>query len=204
MSAKDLDVADMYRAGLYGLLSRAISAAPDQEFLNDLKQLDGNDTALGAALLSLRAAASTMERQSVEDEYSALFFGMGQGGEVLPYASYYLTGNLHDRPLADLRGDMSELGIAHAKLNNEPEDHIGYLFEIMHGLITGTLGGEVLDSGPADLTTQMVFFDAHIKPWAEDFFADLEAAQSAAFYVAVSAVAKALLVIEREAFQMAA
>jgi TorA maturation chaperone TorD len=41
---------------------------------------------------------------------SDLFIGVGRG-ELVPYGSYYLTGFLHEKPLARLRNDMSRLGI---------------------------------------------------------------------------------------------
>jgi TorA maturation chaperone TorD len=49
----------------------------------------------------------------VEREYFNLFIGLGRG-ELLPYGSYYLTGFLHDRPLARLREDLVRLGIERA------------------------------------------------------------------------------------------
>jgi TorA maturation chaperone TorD len=46
----------------------------------------------------------------IRNEYVELFVGVGRG-EVLPFASYYLTGFLNDRPLANLRGEMDAIGI---------------------------------------------------------------------------------------------
>ena len=48
---------------------------------------------------------TTVER--VEREFFDLFIGLGRG-ELLPYGSYYLTGFLHERPLARLRDDLGE------------------------------------------------------------------------------------------------
>ena len=180
------------RAAFYGLLARILTAPPDSDYLNDLKRLQGDGTALGMALSGL-AAAAEIKAHDLEDEYSKLFYGMGQGGEVLPYASYYLTGSLHDRPLADLRGDMARLGIAHGNVNDEPEDHIASLLEMMHGLIAGNFG-----SGPAGL------FKAHVATWADDFFMDLEAAEAAVFFAAVARLGRVFLEVESNAFQMAA
>ncbi|MFC7692737.1 molecular chaperone TorD family protein [Paeniroseomonas aquatica] len=47
-------------------------------------------------------------------------------GEVLAYASYYLTGFLHERPLAELRGTLARLGIVRAEGMAEPEDQLGF------------------------------------------------------------------------------
>ena len=52
----------------------------------------------------------------------------------MPYGSYYLTGFLHERPLARLRDDLATLGVERAEGNCEPEDHAGTLCEIMAGL----------------------------------------------------------------------
>ena len=53
---------------------------------------------------------------------------------MLPYGSYYLTGFLHERPLARLRDDLARLGIERAEGVVEPEDHAAILCEIMAGL----------------------------------------------------------------------
>jgi TorA maturation chaperone TorD len=62
--------------------------------------------------------------------------GLGRG-ELLPFASYYLTGFLHERPLAELRGELERLGIGRAPGVHEPEDHIGFVCETMAGCLRG-------------------------------------------------------------------
>ncbi len=194
-----VDDHDRLRAGYYALISRALACPPNTEFLDTLATLNGDESVFGKALVALADKAAAIDASTLEDEYTRLFYGQGQGGEVLPYASYYLTGNLHDRPLADLRGDMQRLGIRHGNLNHEPEDHIAFLFEMMHGLITGAYG-----SGITDQAAQRAFFDRHISDWAGDFFSDLEAADSSDFYGAVADLASAFLDIEAGAFELAA
>jgi TorA maturation chaperone TorD len=181
------------------LSSRAcLTAPPDGEFLENLQNLEGDGTPLGKALSAL-AEAAKIAPEDLEEEFTKLFYGMGQGGEILPYASYYLTGSLHDRPLAELRRDMDRLGIARGNVNNEPEDHAATLMEMMHGLIVGQFG-----IGAADLAQQTDFFNAHLAPWAGDFFMDLEAASSAVFFVAVARLGRLFLEVEGDAFQIAA
>ncbi len=197
--AVDLAEEDALRARLYAFLARALGAAPDADFLMLLKGLHADETPLGRAFGAIADAARDLTVEDAEDEYTRLFYGMGQGGEVLPYASYYLTGNLNDRPLVRLRTDMERLGIAHAGLNGEPEDHIAYMMEMMHGLVLGSFTG-----APADLGTQMAFFSTHLAPWAGDFLSDLKAAQSARLYRAVADLGTAFLTIEGDAFVMAA
>ena len=194
----DVEEFEQLRAAFYALLSRALMAPPTPDFIEDLRQLQGDTSPLGQALRDWAVAASG-DIDDLEDEYTKLFYGMGQGGEVLPYASYYLTGMLMDRPLAELRTDMARLGIAHGGINSEPEDHIALLLEMMQGLIVGRFG-----AGPLSLADQRQFFHKHLVPWASDFFEDLEAADSARFYAVVARVGRAFLQVEEDAFQMAA
>ena len=120
-----------------------------------------------------REAARAADAEQVGREYFDLFIGLGRG-ELLPYGSYYLTGFLHERPLARLRGDLAALGIARAEGNPEPEDHAAILCEIMAGLIGGDFAGAA--RGPTAL------FEKHLAPWIGRFFADLERAEAAKFY----------------------
>lgn len=194
-----LDEVDTHRAHYYGLLARLLARPADGAFLAELGALSGDDSPMGRALAELAAAARDCDVEAATDEYTQLFYGMGQGGEVLPYGSYYLTGLLNDKPLAALRGDMELLGIAHAGRDGEPEDHIAYIFDMMAGLITGSFG-----IGVVELVAQHAFFDAHIGSWAETFFEDLEAAEAADFFRPVARLALLFLSVERQAFSMAA
>jgi TorA maturation chaperone TorD len=152
-------------------------------------------TELGEAINALAAVARKTNAQEASDEFHDLFIGVA-AGEVQPYASVYLTGFLHEKPLADLRGAMNELGIARAGSRAEPEDHIASLCEMMAGLIAGQFGA------PADLKTQKEFFDRHIAPWAGRFFEDLAAAKAARLYMPVGRIGKLFIDIERDAFAM--
>jgi TorA maturation chaperone TorD len=193
----DIADEDQSRAQVYALLGRLLTAAPDAELLTTLTQLTGDESELGQALAALGAAARRMEPSRVADEYQDVLVGVTRG-EVVPYASYYLTGFLHSKPLANLRGDMAKLGIAHVEGVAEPEDHIGSLCEMMAGLITGQF------DAAADLVEQRRFFNAHIAPWAPRFFADLEAAKSAAFYMPVGKLGRTFIDIETQAFALIA
>ncbi len=95
-------------------------------------------------------------------EYFDLFVGLGRG-ELLPYASYYLTGFLYERPLARLRGDLKRLGIEQTEGQSEPEDHAAILCEIMAGLA----GGDI-DAPPG---ADREIFEKHMAPWIGRFFA---------------------------------
>ena len=188
---------DQLRATWYALLARLLAKPADDEFLAILRGLDGDETEIGHALKVLKTAARAATPKSIEQEYFDLFIGVGQS-ELVPYGSYYLTGFLHEKPLARLRGDMERLGIVRTGSVSESEDHIAAVCDMMAGLITGAFGA------PADLAMQRRFYDEHIGCWAPRFFENLEAARSAAFYMPVGALGRLFIAVESQAFEMAA
>ncbi|MGO1117913.1 TorD/DmsD family molecular chaperone [Rhodovibrionaceae bacterium A322] len=188
---------DQLRAGWYGLLAQFLTSPPSDELLAEIAQSVGDGSELGQAMIALAEAAAQTDAATVKQEYFDLFIGVGHG-ELVPYGSYYLTGFLHEKPLAKLRGDMAKLGIARQEGVSEPEDHIASLFEVMAGLIAGAFGGA------PDLAKQKEFYDSHVGCWALRFFEDLEGAQEARFYKPVGTLGRLFLTIEGQAFQMAA
>ncbi len=187
------DEVDVARSEEYALLASLLLRAPDAETLTRLSSLEGTATPLGAAHAALAQSAASASAEAVDREYFDLFLGVGRG-ELVPYASYYLTGFLNERPLARLRGDMKRLGLERAEGHGDPEDHIGTLCEIMSGLAAGAFEASVDD--------QAKFFARHVAPWAGPFFADLESASAASFYRAVGEVGRIFIEIEAEGFAM--
>lgn len=196
-SLEQLTEEDRTRAQLYALFGRLLTSAPSAELLHQIAGFAGDESELGQALAALAATARKLDPQRVADEYQDVLVGVTRG-EVVPYASYYLTGFLHSKPLANLRGDMAALGIARQDGVVEPEDHIGSLCEMMAGLISGSF------DRAADLQEQRRFFNAHVATWAPRFFADLEAAKSAVFYMPVAKLGRLFLDIEIQAFALIA
>lgn len=186
---------DAMRASLYGLLGSLLFVAPSAETLKSMSALTGDETEMGEAFNTLAKLAAATDPKTALDEYNGLFIGMGRG-ELLPYASYYLTGFLNEKPLAKLRNSMRELGIARQENIVEPEDHIGSLMEMMAGLIDGSYGA------PAAISVQREFFDTHIEPWAAHFFKDLEAAELSRLYQPVGTIGRLFMAIETDAFSM--
>jgi TorA maturation chaperone TorD len=192
-SKPEIDEIDYLRAAEYGLLSLLLGKAPDAATLKRLEMLKGDASDLGMAHVELASAAAATDDRAVSKEFFNLFIGVGRG-ELLPYASYYLTGFLHERPLARVREDLRALGIERAGTSREPEDHIAILLEVMAGLARGDF--------EAEFAEQARFFERHLKPWAARVFADLEMSQSARFYRAVGRVGRVFIELESEAFTL--
>jgi TorA maturation chaperone TorD len=189
----DLDEVDAARAQEYTLLATLLARAPDQDLLDRLATVRGDVSLLGVAHATLSEAASRAAADKVEREYFNLFIGLGRG-ELLPYGSYYLSGFLHERPLARLRDDLIRFGIERVEGQPEPEDHAAILCEIMAGLIGGRL--------PAESGADREIFEKHLSPWIGRFFADLEQAQAADFYRRVGTLGRTFIEIETEAFAL--
>lgn len=186
---------DRLRADLYNLLGLILAAPPDQLLIDQTAGLTGDESEFGNAINTLARIAKRTKPQSVASEFNKLFIGLGRG-ELLPYASYYLTGFLNEKPLALLRQDMARLGLARSETVFEPEDNIASLMEMMGAIIVGRFGP------PASLERQKEFFNKFIGPWARHFFKDLEGAKNSVFYAAVATVGRMFMEIEAEAFRM--
>lgn len=187
------------RADHWRFLASVLAAPPSEDMLAAIAALSGDDTPLGQAYRALAAAADTADRAAVEREYFELFVGVGRG-ELLPYGSFYITGFLNERPLADLRRDLAVMGVARADGRHEPEDHVASLSEIMAGLASGAFSADVLGCGAAG---EAGFFARHLQPWVPNFFDDLAVAPSADFYRHVAEIGRLFMQIEIRAFELA-
>ena len=187
-----VDELDFARAQEYSLLSVLLLRSPDASMLSRLALLRGDtSSALGLAHAALGAAAARTDAASAAREHYSLFTGLGRG-ELLPYASYYLTGFLHGRPLANLRQTLRRIGVERLDGQSEPEDHAAILLEIMAGIAGGII--------PAPAGTGREIFDDHLAPWITRFFSDLEKAESADFYASVGLFGRTFMEIERQSF----
>ncbi|WP_170428062.1 TorD/DmsD family molecular chaperone [Ruegeria arenilitoris] len=193
----DVSTEDRLRADFYNFLGLMLAAPPDQMLLEQVAGLTGDETDLGQAIQAMARVAKVTKPAAAEREFNALFIGLGRG-ELLPYASFYLTGFLNEKPLAQLRNDMAARGITRAQNVFEPEDNIASLMEMMAGMIVGRFGA------PASLEDQKAFWNKHIGPWATHFYSDLEAAENSVLYASVGTAGRVFMEIEREAFRMTA
>jgi TorA maturation chaperone TorD len=189
----NVDEVDAARAQEYSLLAALLARAPDADMLARLARLDGDNSPLGQAHRALGEAAAVADATHVEREYFNLFVGVGRG-ELLPYASYYLTGFLHERPLARLREHLAQLGIERVEGNSEPEDHAAILCEIMAAIVGGKF--------PAPDGADRQLFERHMAPWIGRFFTDLERAAAARFYRGIGTLGRVFIDIEAEAYAL--
>ena len=145
-------------------------------------------------LEAMRQVAESTTKFSLgqlDDEYHALFIGLGRG-EVVPYGSWYLTGYLMEKPLSDLRDDLKLLGFERSPDTHEPEDHISAIFEVF----------SVMIGDGSSLEMQQQFFNKHMNSWLERFFNDLGKAGSADFYRPVARFGAAFIELERAYLSM--
>ncbi|WP_298848737.1 molecular chaperone [uncultured Ruegeria sp.] len=191
----DISAEDRLRADFYNFLGLLLAGPPDQMLLDQMAGLSGDDTDLGQAIQAMARVAKVTKPTAAEREFNALFIGLGRG-ELLPYASFYLTGFLNEKPLAQLRNDMAVRGITRAQNVFEPEDNIASLMEMMAGMIVGRFGSS------ASLEDQKAFWNKHIGPWATHFYSDLEAAENSVLYASAGTAGRVFMEIEREAFRM--
>lgn len=196
-----IDPQDEARADFYGLMARLFYAAPDAGLLEALAgsaELDAESSraAFPAAWSALRRAAAEATAEAVSAEYEQTFIGVGKA-EVMLYGSFYLAGFLNEKPLAELRSDLSALGFARNSSASEPEDHIAGLADVMRQLI--------LDQGsvPEDRdAAQRQFFARHLEPWYGRLCDAIEAAPETGFYRSVAGFTRAFLELENEFFRI--
>ena len=194
-STPAVDPIDQARSREYSLLSTLLFRSPDPALLNGLAGLQGDESPLGMAHAALAKAAARTDADRITREYFDLFVGVGRG-EILPYASFYQTGFLHGRPLAQLRELLRRVGVERAESLTEPEDHAAVLLEIMAGLANGSIG--------APTGTERELFENHLAPWIGRLFKDLEQSKAADFYACVGALGTVFISIEAEAFTLPA
>ncbi|MFA0087989.1 hypothetical protein BCU70_11905 [Vibrio sp. 10N.286.49.C2] len=178
------------RSDIYLLLSTLCRQAPDRDLLEFLASLEVETgiNEMTTAWLALSQAAKNAEVSSVEDEYQDMFVGIGKG-EIVPFASWHLTGSLMEKPLALVRQSLADLGLEREDTVKEPEDHIAALFEVMAVLIDQD-----------DNTEAKIFFNQHIATWYDALCRQMESAPSAQFYQAVAVLMNAFLNVEQVAY----
>ena len=125
---------DAARADLWGLLALLFIAPPSQPVLSQLASMlaveNADQSALHLAWSNLLNTAAAVTPEEVRDEFEILFGGTGRPA-VYVYGSFYLAGALHEKPLARLRADLQDIGLARRIDLGESEDHFAILAETM-------------------------------------------------------------------------
>lgn len=198
------DPEDQARAGFYGLIAHVLSHAPAADLLAALANapvLDADTRIaeardLAAGWTALQQAAAQADPEALTDEFRQLFTGVGKPLVVLN-GSWYLTGFLMEKPLAQLRDDLARLGLGRGEGSSESEDHLAAVCDAMRALIL--LGGAA-EQDPLDQQRQ--FFNQHLRPWVGACCAALRDAEPAVFYRAVGQFAAAFFVLEARALDI--
>ncbi|MDN3714747.1 TorD/DmsD family molecular chaperone [Vibrio breoganii] len=173
------------RADIYLLLATLFRQPPNSDLLKWLAEIETEDSnsQMSADWQALKQAASQATQQELEEEYQDLFIGVGRG-EVMPFASWHLSGALMEKPLIALRQDLTALGFERNDSVKEPEDHIAAICEVMAMLVE--------ENSPQ----QGVFFNRHIGTWYKDLVKQIQSANAAGFYVVVASLLASFLELE--------
>lgn len=193
------DSEELARAELYGLLAQLWLSAPDAALLAQFQAKAPDPEPTGGyldgpwrTLLDVMRAATPAD---LTQEHDALFQGVGKP-EIFVYGSFYLSGFLNEKPLADLRTDLMTLGLSRDQQRAETEDHVAYGLEVMRYLIAGD------DVAVCNLEQQRRFFRTHLQTWVEKLCDAVASHPQAQVWKAVAALTAAFMQVEAQAFDM--
>lgn len=195
---------DQVRADFYALLASLFYRAPDERLLQSIviasEPADVDQTAaseqLTKAWRALAEASNVVSYDAVEEEYQAVFVGVGRP-PVMIYGSFYLAGFMMEKPLAELRTELAKLGFTRDQAAYESEDHLAALCDVMRALILGDL-----TDAPASTAEQKKFFSQHLQPWVLQCCDAVSQFEKSNYYRRVAAFAKAFFEIEIAAFEI--
>lgn len=184
---------DAARSQTYAILAALLSAIPSADVIDYLRHIETLEQPqqageIGEAWQRLKQLADDCTTEQLDDEYHALFIGVGRG-EIVPYSSFHITGFLMDKPLGELRADLATLGFEGDPDSKEPEDHVAAICETMAILIT---------ADDIEGFQHRRFYLRHIHPFAEKFFTELQSAKSAKFYRGVGLLGQRFIQIENQ------
>jgi len=197
------------RQKYYGLFVNLFWKEPDVELLLSLQE-GISDRIKSAAELSklmsdgwekIRIYLEKNDPNEVEYEFVELFLGP-QKPDIMPYESYYFTGNVFQAPLASVRGFMKEVGLEKNEGElPEPEDTLGFELEIMNWLISKQNISKDSKDEEMWLDYQESFLKKHLLVWGPSCGEDIELSSKANFYKGVGMLLKGFLEIEKELFK---
>ena len=190
---------EIARAELYGLLAHLFFAPPTEALWSQLRVAVTEAPDAGAFLeepwRALVAAARRLTVAQVAAEFEALFGGVGKP-EVFVYGSWHQSGFLNEKPLAQLRADLADLGLQRPEQVAETEDHVASVFEVMRYLIAGD------DMAICNLTQQARFFSRHVQTWVPELCQQLQQHGRADFYKHLADLTAAFVSVEAQGFDL--
>jgi TorA maturation chaperone TorD len=201
-----------FRQSYYEVLGALFRREPSGELLRQLAGGIGKRTQAARSLHPLLGAGwEAIERfvadtppdqlaENVAEEYVELFIGP-LGAAVNPYESFYLTGRLLDRPLANVRTFLKSTGIEKLDDYPEPEDFLAIELEVMRWLI----GKQRAAADPKDerqwIELQAEFLKEHLLVWGPACAKDIERAECAKFYRSAAKILQGFLALELNFFR---
>ncbi len=193
---------DQARAEVYALLSNLFYQPPAKKLLQAIATSnsmcnDGADSGYCRAWRALQHAAAVADAEAVQAEFDTAFISPGRQ-PVMLYGSFYLAGFLNEKPLAELRDQLTKMGLTRSGNSHETEDHISALCDVMRFLIVGDH-----DTPPAALDAQRDFFLRYIKSWNTQFCDAVNSANETRFYKHVAQFARVFFDLENESFDIA-
>ena len=193
------DREEIARAEVYGLLASLYYGPPSAELYERLRVAVTEAPAAGAFLETswseVVATARRLPLTEVDDEYVALFGGVGKP-EIFLYGSWFIAGTLNEKPLVDLRHELALLGLERPPAVLETEDHLASLCEVMRYLIAGD------DAGVSNLAVQQRFFNAHMRAWVERLCDAIAAHPQADFYRVLAGFTRDFFAVEAQGFDL--
>jgi TorA maturation chaperone TorD len=193
---------DHARANFYALIARLFAAPPDLSLLKAIASspplaTEDEGAPLPMAWSKLIAASTVIDAEAAQEEYDALFGGVGKSLVNL-HASHHLTGFMMEKPLAELRETLKRLGIARLDKQTVVEDHVSAVCETMRLLIVG--GGDGSTLKPQSTTVQRDFFEQHVNGWTEKLCTAIAKQSLANYFAVVAQFGSAFFSVERDSF----
>ncbi len=201
-----------FRQGYYELLGELLAREPSPALLARVAQglperieaaraLKADLAEGWAAIRDCLAGRPIAEAaEAAAEEFTLLFVGPREA-QVQPYESYYLTGQLLDRPLVALRGFLKSLGLEKEPSSPEPEDFLAVELSVMARLIARQRAAPDPDGEAHWLGAQARFLKVHLLVWAPRCADDLVAAPEARFYRGAGRLLTGFLALEGELFR---
>jgi TorA maturation chaperone TorD len=186
---------ELARGNFYGLLGRLFFAPPDTSLLEALagaEHVTAGDADLRDGWEALIDAAVHADAEALRESYDGAFVGTGKSPVSL-YTTAYTLRFASEAPLAALRGDLAELGLARHTSSHEPEDHIAALCDVMRHLVAAE---------ERAVWRQARFFNRWIAPAAQPLCDAIAQHLPGTFYEHVARLARAFFELERSAFEM--